>query len=50
MEYASKKEIKLMKQDRERLERDLSSKYKEEGRRHYIEYVKTNNLNGNFAL
>jgi hypothetical protein len=27
MEYASKKDLKMLKQDRERLEKELSSKY-----------------------
>lgn len=44
MEYASKKELKLMKQDRERLEKELSSKYRDEGRRHYVEYLKQSNF------
>ena len=44
MEYASKKELKIMKQERERLEHDLSTKYREQGRRHYIEYLKHDNL------
>lgn len=36
MEYASKKELKVIKQERERLEKELTSKYTNEGRRHYI--------------
>lgn len=48
MEYASKKELKGMKQERERLEKELESKYKSEGRRHYIEYMKTNQIVGKF--
>lgn len=40
MEYASKKELKVLKQERERLEKELSSKYASEGRRHYLEYLK----------
>ena len=44
MEYASKKDLKLIKQERERLEKELSSKYANEGRRHYLEYVKQQNF------
>jgi len=44
MEYASKKELKMIKQDRDRLEKELSSKYASEGRRHYIEYLRQENL------
>jgi hypothetical protein len=46
MEYASKKELKMIKQDRERLEKELSSKYKSEGRRHFVEYIKQSNISG----
>jgi hypothetical protein len=45
-EYASKKELKVIKQERERLEKELSSKYATEGRRHYIEYLRQENLKG----
>ena len=46
VEYASQKELRLIKQQRERLENDLGSKYREKGRRHYVEYLKHGNLNG----
>lgn len=40
MEYASKKELKLLRQDRERTEKELISKYKDQGRRHYVDQLK----------
>jgi hypothetical protein len=48
MEYASKKELKMIKQDRDRVEKELSSKYKDEGRRHYVEELKNSYLKTSF--
>lgn len=44
MEYASKKELKMIKQDKDRIEKELNSKYKDTGRRHYIDTIKNSML------
>jgi|694.fasta_scaffold66344_3 hypothetical protein len=36
MEYASKKELKTIRQQKERLENEFQSKYNDDGRRSYV--------------
>ena len=40
MEYASKKELKILKQGKERLEKEYQSKYNDSGRRSYVDKMK----------
>lgn len=40
MEYASKKELKVIKQQKERMEQELRNKYNDGGRRGYVEKMK----------
>jgi hypothetical protein len=39
-EYASKKELKAMRQQKERLQEEFRNKYQDNGRRHYVQQMK----------
>lgn len=45
-EYASKKEIKVMKQQKELMEKNILSKYSQFGKKSYIESMKQSNFSG----
>lgn len=40
MEYASKKELKTIRQQKERMENEYQNKYNDSGRRGYVEKIK----------
>ena len=44
MEYASKKDLKTLRQQKERLQEEYSSKYRDSGRRNYVDKMKYESL------